>query len=422
MNEPMPKIVTSRLARLEPRQDGQSHPDADLLTAYVERVLPEGEQNGILRHLVDCADCRAVVALAQPENVEPAAPIGATVVPRRASTVWIWRWAALAACAVVAVSLALRHHGNHFPTVAQLTESAQDGAAGSRAQLGGKPSPSVATPAAPDVAALGTTSPPGRRAELPAVDPLAPQGVTGGLIAEKTEYRNDAVGGNRATNESAANQPAAPAAAPAAELKAEVANDGAVRKKEEIVAGVNSAAGQAALDATTASAPAQLAKAKLSVAARDKQPATDAAPTPVAPTERGAFRASSAQIANTAGFGGALQASTWQVTDAGNLQRSIDGGKSWESVSVTATARLRVVAVSGFHIWVGANGGLLLHSADSGSHFTPVSLSQGGTTLTGDIVVLIFSDALHGRLETSAHEVWSTADGGKNWLAASPSR
>ena len=131
MIEPMPKIVTSRLARLELRPDGQSHPDADLLTAYVERILPESEQNGILRHLADCADCRAVVALAQPEAVGTGASVGSGVVSpgvvrRRASTGWIWRWGALAACAAVAVSLALRQHGNHFPTVAQLRESAQD--------------------------------------------------------------------------------------------------------------------------------------------------------------------------------------------------------------------------------------------------------------------------------------------------------
>jgi hypothetical protein len=140
---------------------------------------------------------------------------------------------------------------------------------------------------------------------------------------------------------------------------------------------------------------------------------------------RDAYRASSAEIANLPNLVAARPAGTWQITAAGNLQRSFDGGKSWESVpvvqpttnqpGVNQTGRLRVVAAAGFHVWVGCDGGVLLHSQDTGGHFTNVKVHRKKATLTGDIVALAFSDTLHGRLETADHDVWTTSDGGKTW-------
>ena len=111
----------------------------------------------------------------------------------------------------------------------------------------------------------------------------------------------------------------------------------------------------------------------------------------------------------------ALPAGKWQVTDAGNLQRSLDGGKSWESVSVGPAVRLRVVAANGFQVWAGGNGGALFHSGDSGAHFAAVKIHRKHVAVTGDIVSLTFTDARHGRIETADHDVWTTTDGGKSW-------
>jgi hypothetical protein len=138
--------------------------------------------------------------------------------------------------------------------------------------------------------------------------------------------------------------------------------------------------------------------------------------TAYAPTEKDEFRASSAPITSVAKakLSAARPAATWQITD-GNLQRSFDGGKSWESVSLNQPVRARVVATVRFHVWVGANGGLLFHSIDGGEHFVAVKVSDKQAVLTGDIVALAFADAQHGRLETAAHEVWTTADSGQTW-------
>jgi len=95
--EKLPKIVTERLqakAVIEP------HPDADVLTAFSERNLPERERSGVLEHLARCAECRDAVALSLP----PEAATAVENLPVRGR--WLtWprmRWV-LAACGVVAI-------------------------------------------------------------------------------------------------------------------------------------------------------------------------------------------------------------------------------------------------------------------------------------------------------------------------------
>ena len=59
----VPKIVRDRLQAATP---AVNHPDADLLTAFAERSLPDRERTVVLEHLARCGDCREIVALALP--------------------------------------------------------------------------------------------------------------------------------------------------------------------------------------------------------------------------------------------------------------------------------------------------------------------------------------------------------------------
>ena len=152
----------------------------------------------------------------------------------------------------------------------------------------------------------------------------------------------------------------------------------------------------------------------------DTTSATTSTTTAYAPNDKDAFRASSEEMANLPNLVAARPAGIWQITAAGSLERSFDGGKSWASVPVAPAgvnppARLRVVAATGFQVWVGGNGGVLWHSQDAGSRFTSVKVHNKHVALTGDIVALAFSDAQHGRLETADHDVWTTINGGKTW-------
>jgi hypothetical protein len=136
----------------------------------------------------------------------------------------------------------------------------------------------------------------------------------------------------------------------------------------------------------------------------------------------------------------------WTINTSGALQRSIDQGKSWQTVDVNANAvvganfssavttsrakvkgadkalkreiatpTFRAVAATGSDVWAGGSSGALYHSADAGNHWTRVFPAAAGASLTGDIISLEFADIQHGRASTSTSEVWITTDGGQTW-------
>ncbi len=111
----IPKIVRERLQTTaaaslsaDPASANLSsgnHPDADALTAFAERSLPERERAVVLQHLARCGDCRDIVALALPatEPVETA-----TKAHARGWLTWpALRWGFVAAGVVAIASLGI---------------------------------------------------------------------------------------------------------------------------------------------------------------------------------------------------------------------------------------------------------------------------------------------------------------------------
>jgi Carboxypeptidase regulatory-like domain/Photosynthesis system II assembly factor YCF48 len=86
--------------------------------------------------------------------------------------------------------------------------------------------------------------------------------------------------------------------------------------------------------------------------------------------------------------------------------------KAWLS---TPNPVFRALAATGPEVWAGGSNSVLYHSLDAGAHWTRVLPSSAGTPLTGDITAVDFSDLQHGRVTTSAAEVWTTADDGQTW-------
>ncbi len=386
MSELLPKLVSSRLASLEARSEAW-HPDADLLTAFLEQGLPQGEQGVVLSHLAGCGPCREIASLAQPSGVEVQTVLAA---PKSGWLRGFWRWGALAACAVVAVSLVLHKRENR--SMASMLLPSGTGTISTE----GKPSPNVRTETDTannqnTQAAIAGALQAERRVAPLSVEPAAPPPEVSGL-ASNTMAREEVASPALAVNEPA----------DAAKMKAQ-----AVPERED--AKVDQLALKKEITKDLSAKPEVLADAAV--------PAT-----PVAPTDKGDFRASAAPMANFGALSAARAAAAWQLTDAGDLQRSVNGGKDWESVSMNQPARLRVVATTGLQVWAGGNAGLLFLSQDGGGHFTLVRVQQGQSLLTGDIVALAFSGPQHGRLETSAHDVWTTSDGGKSWQSSAAAK
>jgi hypothetical protein len=142
----------------------------------------------------------------------------------------------------------------------------------------------------------------------------------------------------------------------------------------------------------------------------------------------------------------------WTISPSGSLQRSFDQGSTWQDVNVTASlvptsnfdsyapnaitslaksqpakkekhARkqdfaspvFRAVTVAGSDVWAGGSNAALYHSMDAGNHWMRVVPSSSGAILAGDVIALEFLDSQHGKVTTSAAEVWSTADAGQTW-------
>jgi photosystem II stability/assembly factor-like uncharacterized protein len=151
----------------------------------------------------------------------------------------------------------------------------------------------------------------------------------------------------------------------------------------------------------------------------------------------------------------------WTISNAGALQRSVDGGLTWQDVSIASAALkkqvapakdvmtvevtaaapvmqpdnaatparmksaaprripivFRAVSVSNdsMEVWAGGTPAALYHTIDGGNSWTVVLPAESGMALTGDIVTIQFPDAQNVSVTTSSAENWSTHDGGQTW-------
>jgi photosystem II stability/assembly factor-like uncharacterized protein len=163
----------------------------------------------------------------------------------------------------------------------------------------------------------------------------------------------------------------------------------------------------AAPETETASASVQKAPATGGLAAREAKAQGGAA----GKLNRMADARSTSQLAGLEpSLGG-----QWTLSPEGVLQRSLDSGATWSSVTVASHVALRAVSALGNDVWVGGAGGALFHSSDNGMHWTQVRPSVQGKVLTADIIGVEFKDPAHGRV-TTTYELWTTSDAGKTWL------
>ena len=101
------------------------HPDADQLSVFVEGAATAREQERMLAHLGECAECRKAVFLMQPnEETQRAA-----ATPEKG---WMWRWlvpvglpAAALACGLIAAVIYIRPRGGAPETPQQMASARQ---------------------------------------------------------------------------------------------------------------------------------------------------------------------------------------------------------------------------------------------------------------------------------------------------------
>lgn len=435
--EQLPKIVQQRL---QATAKAGVHPDPDLLTAFAEKSLNQRERAQVLQHLGQCADCRNVVSLAMPED--DLAP--STIPARFRWLTWpVLRWGALAACVVVVSAAVTLHYERRPDRAPAIADKATAPAARSnlavesevsnvpREKLAAKiqpPSPSQADrDFAGKLAKQREETPTRSAAAASTLDQLKSNEQTVAGLKPNSSM-NQQVANNRRADVSlfkSANKPlqargqladSAPAASPAPK-----APEGPGRNDINLSRGVDEAV-------TVQSEPAPFPSVAQNAArkAKDESQKTETGAGATATMSSGDRKADTASAEITAGaYGGPIRAkalpakipptSRWTLSPAGAVQRSLDSGKTWQTIAVASNVVFRAIAANDSDVWAGGSAGALYHSADAGQHWTQVNVFLDGKPLIADIIRVEFSDSQHGRLVTSNDETWATSDGGASW-------
>lgn len=467
----IPKIARARLAA-GPDAVGGSHPDADQMTAFLERSLGAREREQVLEHLARCSECREVAALAPPpEEAERVAEPASGFLGFQWQTL---RWAAVAATFVIAVTLVFQSYRETPEKFAARTEPNPPVEATAPAE---KPAttPAAATGEATkqaEAAPAATEPAPAAGADQAAHAYRAQPAVPGGAAGKEKTAGSSTVAVLRDQESGAANGPSkldgvsrAKTAAKSGEVAAGGVG-GVVGGRVGYGVGPGSGGGRvddlkkmsgeakaetgggtvAARTAAAAPAPAMAqSRREPSPPAPQQQVAGLAQPEPLSPPaakeevreERAAGEPASRAAADQSEAGRvasqnevvnvesmekdadkvrktSVAASTrWVITAQGLVQRSRDEGSSWKGVRLPSGIRFRAVSANDAEVWAGGEGGALYHSSDSGDTWTRVALPAELASAT--IVRVEFTGAQRGTLATSAGEIWTTGDGGTTW-------
>ncbi|HEX4427072.1 MAG TPA: YCF48-related protein [Terriglobales bacterium] len=406
--EALPKIVRQRL-RSGAKPGG--HPQPDLLTAFAEQTLTGRERTRVVEHLSRCEDCREVVFLAipQPETVQIVEKV-----PSPAG--WLsWpalRWGAAVACmAVVGTAVTLFHHDHARQALSQSSGSEQ-------------PQDPAAAPA------VATSSDRVRDKELRQSPPASEDRQSDEFVAKAAPperpsrnamtatpripmqfSRSRQINGSETGALSEGLAASAPAA-PSANLMKKTAN-----LQDQVAASGNSPKVSDANETAEVQAAAQDI-ARAAVAGKDSPVPSDRALTSaqVSPSRsdlNGARYSSSAK--KELAHAPAASSPRWMLAPGGILQRSFDGGKSWETIAGTDKTSFQAFSAVGSEVWAGGADGLLYHSSDAGLNWIRIRPQASGQPLTAAIRGVQFSDTQNGKVTTVNGETWTTSDAGKSW-------
>jgi hypothetical protein len=421
----VPKIVYHRLRAAGQTAEG-AHPEADMLAAFAEQALSPFEREGVLEHLALCGDCRETVALALPALETAASPVERAVEAARtpvsvtARQSWLgwgnlrWSnlgWAALAAGIAVAVLIVrpgLEHRQKPNQSVSSVaTQTASPaGAAAPTAQVASR------------LAAEGGVEKKGNefeaKREISSNKPAAALRIApsrkaeeGTLVADN--LRKDLGGLDKLA-------PAPPPAAHAFEAPSITTEAVEV---SGVVAGADAELPVNGRSMARIEAPpiekAKPARGELGILEAQKTAVANSA-APAAPQPMNGMlvaRAAGSSPTPMKGMASLKQSALWMIK-AGVLQRSLDGGQSWQT-AVRADHALLCSANRAQEVWAGGQAGTLEHSADGGVTWNAIEPSFHGQSLKSDITGIEMRDPAEVVLTTADHEVWSSVDGGKTW-------
>jgi hypothetical protein len=373
--------------------------DADTLAAWSDGAMSAADRAAAESHAAGCARCQAMLAA----MALTAPPAPARSWWRAGTYKWLVPLAAAAAAVVLWVAIprtpaAPRAGASRTPMIATAAPAPPEPRAADAATVRLKPDTTEATVRPTP----GTTEPNNQRA----TGPIAPQAAAG----VQPETRRDARGALGAAV-------AAPPPAERAQAQA------APRLPGSTPVGIDTFA----LSAVPAAPPPPAAPAQPSApphAASDaiapQAPLAEtvgAAPNANESVQLRRERAAPAQaLAKTSAAAPDIVSPDrnvrWRIRTPGSVDRSIDGGLTWQTQAAgVATPLVSGAAPSPAICWVVGRGGVVLRSTD-GATWQRVGLSDAI-----DLIAIRASDATNATITAADGRMFRTADGGKTWQA-----
>ncbi len=427
----LPKVARERLAATPV---STPHLDSNLIAAFVEHALPPGERQGVIAHMAVCAQCRNEVQLVIGANrpdvqaAEAVRGLSAEAGSRSGGFSWqrLLRWQPISAAAgLLAISFAF------WVATRRPTSHAVPPANAPLTTMAGKTAPAPPATGIREAARVPAPSPapPARaRQMLARALPSAQSAATarshvlkGDQRKAPTEVLTLASGNTGPTVlETGAKQPESivvAAAPPPPAPAAPVPQSGGVGGVPGTAAGPAGtvAAGQAApkpvspeivsAELGTETAPAHGVERAPTVLSLHKSLAAES---PKA--SRRLVRLMESEVR----WAVAADATSAQ-SNPGTVEKSLDGGRTWQPVPVAPGVTFRVVFALGRDVWAGGLRGAFYHSSDGGEHWSAVPLAAASGAVTGDIVSIQFADASHGVARASSGQTWTTSDSGRTW-------
>lgn len=330
------------------------HPDANLLAAFAENSLMRHERAAILAHLAECPECRESLAVAsRTVNLESSKPLAHDASSRVRRFSPVWRWASGAAVALCVMGIVWQF----------------------RVGLPGNKKIQNALPATVPLVVSKKSEP----------APEAPQIVRREnltiALPPKRKRSQSPVQAKPNTNAAAMPEmmsslkksPVLPLTAAVDSASAQALSGERFRQQDEAVGMAHHKASHAVMSLPPS-------------AVRE-------------PNMRWSINASASTSNGSRGV----------------VERSTDGGKTWEVVQVNNGADFRAVAADGPDVWAGSSDGSLFHSSNGGSDWQQIQVAEASTRLGGAIVSIEIPDSQRVIVTTNSGERWISADGGGHW-------
>jgi photosystem II stability/assembly factor-like uncharacterized protein len=108
-------------------------------------------------------------------------------------------------------------------------------------------------------------------------------------------------------------------------------------------------------------------------------------------------------------------AAFWNVSPDGQVERSTDGGKTFNLIPIAAGVKFMAIAAVGNDVWAGGAGGALYHSSSAGATWNSVGINFAGKAVTEMVTGIQVIDPQHLTVTTATGAQWVSEDGGGSW-------